>query len=333
VTDLATEIGGNANIGNNYSGIPSTLSALIPAAPTRSFMGETVETLSARLRVKHGRVNISGSATIGAPHVAGGVPAVKETIDGVYVSDGFGGNQGARQVHSDNGTNRPYDLGEWVTFPDLVTPTTIDGVNYDRHMTYLAAKGLTIPGPITLKPNESFGPFSDDRGNRITVNGATRTMEISGVVHVAGDISLRPGNGSGNDTFRYTGTGTLASTGSIDVHTNLLPASGFPTPDSLGLLARKQIELATGNGDSQLMMAGAFYAQEKNISQKQNEIAGTFVSSYYQMANVPHIYQVPKLAERDSLGRYKYLPPGLPGGVPKLVVSMEVNGTREREPR
>jgi hypothetical protein len=296
-------------------------------------MGETVESLSSKLRVKHGRVDISGSATIGDPHATGGAPAIKETINGVYVSDGFGGNQGSDQVYSDNGTSQPYELGDWVKFPDLITPTEIDGVQYDSHMDYLAAKGLTIEGPITLKPNESFGPYSDANGNRIYIDGATKTMEISGIVRVTGDVNLSRGSGSGNDTFRYSGKGTLASTGSISVHTNVLPASRFPTTDSLGLLAREQINLATGSGDSQLTMAGAFYAQEKIVSQKQNEIAGTFVSSYYEMANVPHMYQVPSLAERDSQGRYLNLPPGMPGGESKLIVSMEINGSRERTPR
>jgi len=51
---------------------------------------------------------------------------------------------------------------------------------------------------------------------------------------------------------------------------------------------------------------GAFYAQNKIVSTKQNQIAGTFVSDIFDMGiNDPKIFQVPGLENN--------LPPGMPG--------------------
>jgi hypothetical protein len=331
VTDMATEIGGTAHVGNNYDGIPAVLSAKIPPCPTQYFGGEEVQSLSTKVRVKHGRVDInSGSATIGDPNVSGGSPCRKETVNGVYVSDGFGGNHGASQVHSDNGTSNSYDLGNTVTFPDVILPCTVDGVDYDCHMDYLEQEGLTINGPLVLKPNQDYGPVSDGNGNKLYVNGTTKQIEVQGIVRVVGDLTLEKASGSGNETFNYYGRGTLASTGNIRISTHLLPVGAFPTTDALGILARKQLGLATGSGDSQLNMIGAFYAQEKVTTGKQTKLAGAIVSSYFDVKNVPHLYHVPKLAELNAQGKYQYLPPGMPGGVaPTMVGSFERNGVRE----
>jgi len=55
-------------------------------------------------------------------------------------------------------------------------------------------------------------------------------------------------------------------------------------------------------------MMGAFYAQNKIVSTKQNQIAGTFVSDIFDMGiNDPKIFQVPGLENN--------LPPGMPGAV------------------
>ena len=59
-TDLDTSLGGTAYIGNNYSGMSSTLSALLPSCPTQNVGGVAEQSLGAKLRVKHGQVGISG---------------------------------------------------------------------------------------------------------------------------------------------------------------------------------------------------------------------------------------------------------------------------------
>jgi len=69
-------------------------------------------------------------------------------------------------------------------------------------------------------------------------------------------------------------------------------------------------------------MAIAMYAQHQIVSNKQNQVAGTMVSSYFQMSNVPKLYQVPELAD--------HLPPGMPGADPIYVRSVRINSWQER---
>jgi hypothetical protein len=323
VTDLASEISGSASMGNNYAGMSATLQSVLPSLPTTNHNGETVETLYAKLRSKHGRVNVSGTASIGFANATGGSPPVKETMDGTYVSDGFGGTAGTSSVFSDNGTTRRYDLGDGlVTFPTLTAPVVKNGVSYPSYMDYLRANSLVISGPITLTPGTSYGPVSDGAGNSFSVD-ASGNISITGMVYVEGDITFAK-NG-GNKTLRYSGRGTLVSTGSIHCDTDLYPTGAyFPNNNAMGLIARRQLRLAQGLGASQLTMAGAFYAQEQVVSAKQNMIAGTFVSSYYSMTNVPHLYQVPALATN--------LPPGMPGADPIWIKTIRMDSWREVTP-
>jgi hypothetical protein len=123
--------------------------------------------------------------------------------------------------------------------------------------------------------------------------------------------------------LRYAGRGTLYGKGDIYVDANLLPVAGskFPTTAAIGLLATRNMFLATGSGSSQLSLAGAFYAQGKIVSQKQNQIAGTFVANFYDMGNnVPNIYQVPALVNN--------MPPAMPGD--KGVYTIKIRTWRRR---
>ena len=315
VTDMAEEISGTANVGNNYNSMPADLKAKLPALPTVSFGGENVQSLSAKLRVKHGRVDISGSATVGDPNATGNDR--KETLNGCYVSDGYGGNQGAASAYADNGTTNGYDLGDGlVTFPVVSDPYTApDGTNYASYMDYLHDHALVISGNLTLQNGTAYSA-SDGAGNSISMD-ASGNMTISGIVYVDGDISF-----ARNGQINYSGKGTLVATDDIDVHCDLLPQTQFPQTDSLGLLARDEIGLATGSGDSQLKMAICMYAQSKITSEKQSEIAGTLVTSYFAMSNVPSIYQVPELADN--------LPPGMPARDPIWIVSIDVVSWQEQ---
>ena len=320
VTDLSSEFGGDANVGNNYDGMPNTLKNLIPALSTTTYQTETVQSLNAKFRAKHGFVSISGSATVGEPQATGGSPMIKEPMDGTYVSDGFGGNSGADHVYSDNSSNQHYDLGDGVvSFPTLTEPTVKNGVSYSTYMDYLKAVGLNFTGNITVTPGTSFGPLFDLKGNYFAVD-TSGNMVIRGIVYVNGDVRFK--RNGGNSDVRYVGRGTLVSNNNIYVGTDLLPSSSsFPINHALGLIARRRMELATGSGESQLTMAGAFYAQEQVVSEKQNEIAGTFVSSYYAMQNVPHMYQVPALVDN--------LPPGMPGSAHLWVKTIRIDSWRE----
>ena len=92
-TDLAVDLGGTAElIGNNYEDLSASLKAKVPALPTTLVGGETVETLYAELRVKRGIVGLSGSSSVGDANDPG--DAYKETVDGSFVTDGYGGTQG-----------------------------------------------------------------------------------------------------------------------------------------------------------------------------------------------------------------------------------------------
>jgi len=320
VTDMGSELSGTASMGNNYDIMPSSLRNLIPNPPTAVVGGETVETLNAKLRAKHGFVSISGNAEVGEEDSPGGSPMRKETMDGTFVSDGFGGSGGAQQVHSDNGSKMKYDLGDGlVTFPTLTAPTVKNGVSYSSYMEYLRASGLNINTNVTITPGTAFGPYYDGKGNYLYVDSGGN-MVIRGIVYVNGNISL-PKNG-GNKTIRYVGRGTLVSTGSVNIDVDMTPSSSsFPINHALGVISRHDINLATGSGASQLELAGAFYAQERITSAKQNELLGTFVTSYFSMTNVPHMYQVPSLPD--------YLPPGMPGSGRIWVKTVRIDSWRE----
>ena len=317
-TDTAIGLSGTASVGNNYEGIPADLSSRIPPLPTVTFNGETVGSLSAEFRVKNGRTDLSGTAAVGQANVSGN--SVKETMDGVYVDvgpydgdnspgtyyDGFGGNQGPSNVNSDNGVTNPYDLDDIVSFPSLNDPY----LTYGTYRDYLIASSSAVPeddipgtsGTINAS-TPSFGPLGSG-GNSISWNSASRILTISGVVRITDGSDAGSGGelklGEKNMTIQYTGRGSLFSE-EFEVHGDLLSQGMFPSTDALGLIADGDIELATGGGDSQLKMIGAFYAEGEIESAKQNEIAGSFVSNYFSLGSqVPKIYQVPALANSIS---------------------------------
>jgi hypothetical protein len=314
-SDVAIDVGGTADIGNNYDGMPSTLTSRVPALPTRTFGGETVSYIDAKLRVKHGRVDISGSASVGYANATGGTPPIKETMEGSYVTDGFGGNKGAASVFSDNGTSNPYDVGELYAFPALTDAVTVSGSSYASHAAYLDAVGLHVNSDLNIDAGTAGSIGPDGFGNCMRWD-SQGNITINGIVRVNGNITFGPKQ----TTFTYRGRGTVYATGNIDVHADILSVNTFCTTDVMGFVAGNQINLATGGGDAHLNLMGAFYAQNKVVSAKQNEIAGTFVSNYFEMTNVPHMYQVPSL--------YTHLPPGMPGSSGIQVIRTTIDSWR-----
>jgi Tfp pilus assembly protein PilX len=308
-TELATDMSGNANIGNNYDGIPGTLSTRIPALVTQPYGGEMVQTLNTEVRIKHGKMNISGSATAGQTNITGN--NIKETLDAMYVTDGYGGNQGASGVNADNGTANGYDLGNRVKFPSLFDQYTDPGtgINYSTYESYLDANSLLVP---VSKIDSTVPSFSySSGGNSISWNQATSTFTVSGIVRIAGDMDLS----SKGNTIYFSGKGTIFSKNDVRVHGSVLPKVMFPSTDCMGCIAKRDIQFATGSGESQLSGAGAWYAQRQIVSAKQNKFAGTYVSDYFNMGtNVPSIYQVPTLSSN--------LPPGMPGNEPIIVIQV-----------
>lgn len=320
VTEMNSSFSGNAHIGNNYSGIPSNILNQIPAIPRENGL----RTLNTEVRVKHGLIRIQGSATIGQLYPASGD---KGSIFGSYVNDGYIGNPGAGGVTSDNGTSQKYDLGDRVKFPyisglgatEYRDPRT--GQVYPNQRAWLDAKAMVL-NVNNIKKNTPAFSHSDGKGNSISwTPGDPGQLVVNGIVKINGNLDF----GERRTTIRFDGEGTIYSTGNIDIHCNLMPTVGklFPTQAALGFIALQNINLATGSGDSQLSMMGAFYAQGVIRSAKQNQIAGTFVANFYDMGtNVPSIYQVPELARN--------LPPGMPGAEP--IISLTKRSWRERLP-
>lgn len=317
VTDLAEEMSGNADMGNNYNGMPAALRNLLPDLPHQTFGGESIDSLQAKLRVKHGKVNISGTASVGYTNVANDPNGEKETMDGVYVSDGFGGTAGASSVHADNGTSNGYDLGDGVVTLPLLTfdSYTKDGVTYSNYLDYLHQTSTVYTGDLYISKGAALSIVGPN--GSLTVDAAGN-MTITGKIYVTGNINFTK-----NGQINYTGKGTLTTPNSTYVHCNVLPKTKFPTTDALGLISAVNCELATGPGDSQLSMALTMYAQQKIISNKQNEVAGTMVTSYFQMSNVPRLYQVPALQDN--------LPPGMPGADPIYIISVSTISWQENK--
>jgi len=250
-------------------------------------------------------------------------------------------------VQSDNGTEALYDLGDAVQMPDLNEPYEDSlGNSYATYDEYFdSPRALELDFSLTLDDSNSAATdveanrpalealgytvdVVDDRfviqdgiGNTFaydpTVAADQAGLVVRGMVRIEGDIVL----GEKNLDITYAGKGTIYAAGNdggdpgnIDVHSNILPAGQFPTVGVLGIMAKNDIALADGPGDSQLMMAGAFYAEHQIISTKQNQILGTFVCNYFDMGtNVPKIYQVPTLVEN--------LPPGMIASEPIWVVT------------
>lgn len=320
VTEMNSSFSGNAHIGNNYSGIPLSIQNQIPPIPTENGL----RTLNTEVRVKHGLIRIQGSATIGQQFPSAGD---KGSILGSYVNDGYTGNPGAGGVTSDNGTAQKYDLGDRVKFPyisGLGAPAFRDpvtGVMYPNQKAWLDAKAMVV-NVNDIKSNTPAFSYSDGNGNSISwTPGNPGQLVVNGIIKINGNLDL----GEKHKTIRFDGRGTIYSTGNIDIHSNILPKVGkiFPTQTALGFIALQNINLATGAGDAQLSMMGAFYAQGVIRSAKQNQIAGTFVANFYDMGtNVPNIYQVPTLARN--------LPPGMPGADP--IIALTKRSWRERLP-
>ena len=325
-TSLDTQFGGTAYVGNNYSGAPSSLLAQMPPIPTLGGVG----TLGAEVRVKHGLIAISGSAQIGTSDVVDG-GASKSQVDGMYVNDGYAGNKGASAVFSDNGTTNTYDLGNiGLQFPIISgigaqTYTDSSGIAWTTQQQYLDARALVIPKSSVSETSGAFSYGPDAYGNSISFtpksSGSPAKISIQGVVKIAGDFQL----GSPKDTIVYDGNGTLYASGNLNIDASVTPASGkiFPTQARMGFIAGHNMNLATGSGSAQLTLAGAFYAQGTIKSAKQNQIAGTFVASFFDMGtNVPNIYQVPLLTTN--------MPPAMPGD--KRYFSLKVRTFRDRSP-
>ncbi len=344
----ALDLSGTSLVHNNYVGCPAALASRVPALPTRSFNGETVETLNASLRVKKGLVGTSGNSEIGELNVAGN--AFKETMDSCYVNDGWTGtsvtDDGDRgdptHVYSDNGWDARYDLGDRVPFPTLTSdwrdPVTGARV-YDAarasnytHEHYFDEVLVADPvnktdgiynGNITIKADTNFyynasRPMDPNPDHRLATDDyilfreESNVMEINGQLSIRGNLTITRGGGS-DKTIYYKGRAAILVHGDATLDTDLLTINADGTTANSFPKNNCFGIMASGSmvvgSLSQLQLMGAFYAQNKIQCSKQTTVMGTFVSNYFDMGtNVPDIYQVPELAD--------YLPVGMIGAYP-----------------
>lgn len=295
-TDSAMDMSGSGKISNNYNGLAATLAAKIPSLPTTTFGGETVGSLSAVLRVKKGITGLSGTANAGTANVTGN--SVKETLDGVYTANGFGGNAGTSNVYSDNGYSSNYDLGDAVSFPSLSSPYA----GYATYKDYLKANALVLDTAAQLTnlanvtPTSSFS-YSNANGS-ITIDGSGN-MTISGIVYIdGGDLNMNI-QGS-NKIINYTGKGAIYVSGNISIDVNLYSAgnNSYPT-NIIAMMTPNDITFNAASID----VMGLFYGENKITVQKQTDIVGSLVTNYFDLGtNVPSIYYVPSVMNNLPTG-------------------------------
>ncbi|MFC1753190.1 hypothetical protein ACFL96_07320 [Thermoproteota archaeon] len=308
--DFAINLSGGALIGNNYDGIPAELGSRIPLCPQVTFNGELVDSLGAELRVKNGKVGLSGTGTAGQPDATPN--GYKETLDGVYVSGDYGGNKRQANVYSDNGSGYRYDLGESISFPKFNDPYP----GYANYEAYLRDNAFIITDPAQLaelqdiKPNSIFVIEDTVNGKgKITMDG-NGNMTIDGIVFIDDSVTGYTGDfimsaAPSLDTINYTGKGSVVAKGNVNIGVNLYTPLGnnsFPENHIMGVMTPGDIVFDV----SQLDVMGLFYAGATIDASKQTDVAGGFAADYFDMgSNVPRIFLVPEVANN--------LPPGMIG--------------------
>jgi hypothetical protein len=298
-TDLAMDLSGSGNIGNNYEGIPAVFTARIPACPTRELNGETVQTLDAVVRVKRGQVGLSGTGVLGRADSTGN--GYKETLDKVFINDGYTGNQGTANVHSDNGYAHGYDLGDALAMPSLLDPYG----GYATYQDYLRANALVVTdaGQLStlanIKPTSVFD-YSSPKG-RIAMDG-NGNMVIEGIVYIdGGQFNMAPAGAK--KLITYQGKGSVLATGDVTIDVDLLTAGPSSYPQNvIGVMTPGNINFSAAS----LEVMGLFYAETSVTAAKQTDIAGALMSNYFDMGlQVPSIFYVPEIINN--------LPPGMIG--------------------
>lgn len=256
----AMDLSGTSLIHNNYVGMPASLASRIPALPTVNYMDENVQSLNAVLRVKQGRVGLSGNSEVGEENISGN--AVKETMDGIYVNDGWmgtavipDGDRGdPKSVFSDNGWDELYDLGDKVKLPtikdDWRWPVTGDKEFNPSTGTYYTHEDYFNQVLVANPSNPTDGVLNqnvvlDTKGSHfywnatqnilstnlpatlppatddyILFNKDTDVLRVNGQIRINGSLKF---TGSGNQrTINYSGRAAILAYGDITIDTDLL---------------------------------------------------------------------------------------------------------------
>jgi len=312
--------GGGAMMLNNYIGAADNDNFgadawMLPSLPTRLVDNEMVETLDAEFRMKYGDLDIGGSVSLGRPNQTG--TPEKEQLDGFFMNGQLTAS-GSAAVNSDY--TGEYDIREDVTFPYLGDPYVEAGTGnvYATHRSYLMTRSVLLPYN-KLDDNTPAFIVADNLGNRVEWDPSTGKLSVDGIARVEGNLELGDkGGASGVDRIEYTGTGTIYATNDIKIHWDIVPQGEYLNTQgsarhNLGLIADHNLSVASGPGDAWIKVFAALYGGNEIKVKKQSRIAGSMVSIDFDLgANVPRLFQVPKLAGM--------LPPGMPGADPMLYV-------------
>jgi len=318
--DYAFRMTGNSEIGNNYGYMPSDLKSRVPSIYDTDI---SMDTLDAKLLVKYGKVSIeSGSAAIGITENTS--DGMKNTLDSVIIPDGdetphvqicadeyLAGE--ANRALFDNDVRIPSikdaytDNATGTFYASPADPYNSDALGgYEQYLYNVAngSGGVFIDGDLTITPTSSFtyGDVNTLGANGISSDGKGN-IKINGLVYVNGKLTIDSAPGKG--TILYNGRGSFYVRGSrnadtsddVVVNVNLLTKESykgaFPS-SAIGIMTRENILLAGANNK----IMGVFYAGNTVTMTKQYEIAGTVMSTYFDMTDqVPTIYQIPILAD------------------------------------
>lgn len=327
-TDYAFQMTGTSEIGNNYLDMPVVLKSKVPSIYDDE---NEWETLDGSVMVKYGRIQLAGNSRIGDPNAVDN-PESKNTMNSVNVPDGFdtGGDPvgnyvytdeiladrdqfipqaripSVRDAYTDHTTGTPY--------ASPANPYTTDTVGgYEQ---YLSDKGFHIVGDLSMTPNSTFtyGDVTTPGANGISIDG-NGNMKINGLVYIEGSLTINDAGSA--KTIYYTGKGSIYVRGYRDastdndvvINTNIYTGS-FPN-NILGLMTRENILFGGANND----VMGLFYAEKTIKCTKQYDVAGTFVSTTFDLTDqVPSIFQVPVAGDPANQPPYmitaKYDSPG-----------------------
>ncbi len=308
-----TDQGGTAFVLNHYRGAGDNDNFgadawKLPLVPKVMFKGELVESLDAEIRVQNGDIDLSGNVPWGELDVPG--DGYKEELDGFYSDANLDLSGSAAVHHTDYGG---YDA-TGMPFPSLDDPyyDASSFTMYASHRQYLDAVSYTIP---VSEISENTPAFNYDDGNGAQWNPATGTLDIEGLIRIAGNLDIA----TKQEGVEYRGEGTIYAAGDIQIHGDLMPTGDYldttdPNMNNLGLIADDDMNIASGPGESWIKVMAALYANDKTTVAKQTRIAGAIVANYFDLGiNVPRVFQAPGLANN--------LPPGMPGSDPMLFVT------------
>ena len=277
------DLSGKARISNNYYGLVTGLLDKIPDLTNSS------QSLNGIMRVKHGKVSLEGDSQIGAPETT---TSYKDTMDGVYIADGYSEPDDVNQVFTDKAgvysDTIPPDLQSQIKMPSL-SNEILPGVSYQNWLstnslhipslnidfttgtaTTLSAKKGEIesnyPGTI-ITANTISGDFTitrtDSNGNQHSFSwtNSSKTLQVKGVVTVDGNLDLGDGRKTGGDITYITdptninGTTTVGST--IFANSDIAEGSGKIMIHN-GVLPAGSKSFATPGGETL-----AFVAKDK----------------------------------------------------------------------